>query len=140
MHNRLFAVVILLAGVGCSGSKSQVWNAPDLTPVAFHELEYHASVPLVVDGKPVAHLCLMGNVNRTAARELQRCLKLASGAELPEIQNEIKEPALVIGEIPGIDSEQLPPEGLVIKTTPGRVYLTGNGAGRTWAIYEFLER
>jgi len=90
------------------------------------------------DGKPLANLCLMGKVDALAVAELQRCLKLATGTELPVIKDEIKDPALVIGEVP--HTEPLPPEGLVIQTAPHRVYLAGNGAGKTWAIYEFLER
>jgi len=139
-------LLLVLALIGCSSSPTSAptgpWTAPDLNPVTFHNADVaQPPVTLVQDGRPIANLCLMGNVDHEALEELQRCIKLATGAELTVIRNEIKDPALVIGDVPGIDTKALAPEALVIKTEPNRVLVTGKGqAGQTWAIYEFLER
>src|SRR4029079_556687 len=77
--------------------------------------------------------------------ELQTCIKLATGAELPVLKDEIKEQALIIGDCDDAKAQdlgggKLPAEGLAIKTAANRLYIVGNGAGLSWGIYEFLER
>jgi hypothetical protein len=123
------------------------FEATDLNPVTLHPAPANDPIPLVTASKPRATLCLMGgaSAHRDAIDELQRCIKLTTGVELPIVENEIHEPAIIIGECDasaheGLRGADLPIEGLAIKTAPGRVYLIGNGAGLSWSIYEFAER
>jgi hypothetical protein len=117
-----FVCLIAVICVALPCLAGERWEASDLNPVTFHQAP--AQEPIVP-----ANICLMCDVDPLALAELQACLKL------PIIRNGIKEPAIVIRA-----SAQLPPEGFTIKTLKNQVELTGNGAGVSWAIYEFLER
>ncbi|MHC4884818.1 MAG: DUF4838 domain-containing protein [Planctomycetota bacterium] len=94
----------------------------------------------------MATLCVMGGVQASAIAELQVCIEEATGVKLPVVQRKLAEgPVVVVGACPeaeamGLVGEKMPPEGFVIKTAPGRVFIVGNGAGTTHGVYEFAER
>ncbi len=141
MLRAIFCVAIVFSSVALAG----VDQAPDLNRVTMHEAPKNDPVVLVENGVARGSICVMGKVDRMALGELQRCVKLATGVDLPVVKGDIKEPAIVIGDCAdaaaaGCLGSQLPVEGLQIKTAPNRVYLVGNGPGLSWAIYELLER
>src|SRR5690349_15292241 len=115
MRYHLVALILTsLSSIALAGPTSRPWQAPDLNPVKFGETPRHAPVVLIDHGKPVANLCVMGNVDPMALEELQKCIKLATGTELPVVHDQIKLPALVIGgPTSGI---KFPPEGFLIRT------------------------
>jgi hypothetical protein len=122
-------------------------EAPDLNPVRVHQSPKQDRIPIVENGKPIATLCLTGKslADLEAVKELQTCIKLASGVELPVAIDKIVAPAIVIGDCPqstalGIVSSKLPAEGFAIKTSLQGVFIVGNGYGLHWGIYEFIER
>ena len=141
-------IVILSVMLLCSvvrGAGEQPASAPDLNPVTLLPPPTHEPIVLVENGQARATLCLMGDVDPMAVAELQKCLKLATGSELPVSQNTIREPALILGDCAdatqaGLVGAKLPVEGFAIKTAPNRIHVVGNGAGSSWGIYEFLER
>ncbi len=139
IQSPLFLLLLLVAS---SSARAQAttnpWQAPDLNPVTFHQTPHNAPVVLVDHGKPLAHLCIMGQVNGMALDELQKCIRLTTGVELPVLHDKIQDPALIIGA--PFAALQDSPEALAIQTSPQQVRLCGNGPGLTWAIYEFLER
>jgi len=134
---RLALGALLLARVTCFSANALAADikAKDLNPVTFKSAPSHMAVPLVENGQPKAVIWH----NKTGdAAELQRTIKEATGVELPIQTGEIKAPAIVIGDCDlakqnGLDGSKLPPEGFVIKTAPGYVFIVGNGAGTAWA-------
>src|SRR5438105_2590492 len=121
---QILGIILMLVAV------AEPWNAPDLNPVKVREAPKHDPIIVVKNGQPKATICLMGNGTgyREAARELQTCIKLSSGAELPIVEGKISSPAIVIGECDGsraagLDSSKLSTEDLAIKTAPGAVYI-----------------
>lgn len=128
-----------------------------LNPVTVKKPATHKPVPLFSDGVAKATICLMdekpSRATMTAVKELQTCIKLAGGAELPVSKGELIDgPAIVIGNSPevkavtGLDGSAMPIEGFAIKTAENRVFIAGNddpatqSSGTAWGIYEFLER
>jgi hypothetical protein len=122
-----------------------------------------ADVTLARDGQPVATIVTPDSpvhVVRYAAEELQAHVQLASGATLPIVREseagDVASPRVFIGATQaaagaGIDLAALPPEGWVIRTVDGDLYLAGSDrsgyelyapvwAGSLWATYELLEQ
>ena len=85
--------------------------------------------------KEVTAIAFVGATGDAVA-ELQKCIQLTTGTELTVVKDEIKEPALIVGE----KDSSLPAEGLRIKTSANRVELVDQNPLNSWAIYEFLER
>jgi hypothetical protein len=154
LHRFLF---LLMAGLLCaaapageaSAAATKPWNAPDLNLVSFDAAPRHDPIILIDNGQSRANLCLMGDVDADAVTELQKCIRLTTGASLPVVKNQIKEPALIIGDCPEARAQltgqiDRSAESFAIRTAPNRVYLINtdphSGIGQTWAIYEFLER
>ena len=123
------------------------WDSNDLSPVTMKEKPSHAPVVLVKDGKAVASIVVM---NRAAgASDLQTYIKLATGAELPIVNDKIVSPAVVLGDCAeaatlGLNSKNMPVEGFGIKTTSSHVFIVGNRYGRgadgqLWGVNDFLQ-
>src|SRR5438477_9215704 len=137
-----FSIVLGIVALAPFASGA-TWDATDLNPVKTREAPKHDQIWLVQDGHPKATICLMGNGTAfpEALRELQTCIKLASGAELPVVSGKIVSPAIVIGDCLqsaaiGLHGDKLASEGLAIKSAPGSVFIVGNGYGLQWGIYE----
>jgi hypothetical protein len=116
--------------------------ARDLNPVTLKPAPTHAPVALVEKGQAKA---MIWNVTGGDAKEIQRSIREATGAELPIGKGEITAPAIVVGDCDlarqhGLDGTTLPVEGFAIKTAPGLVFIVGNGQGLQWGCYEFCER
>ncbi|MBS3763465.1 MAG: DUF4838 domain-containing protein [Planctomycetes bacterium] len=125
-------------------------EADDLSPVTSKKIPRHTPVRLAEKGEPKAAISVMTGRNKAlkiAVNELQECIKVATGAELPIKQGTIPDgPAIVIGACDraaahGVKTNGLKPEGFQIKTAENRVFIVGNGAsGTAWGVFEFLER
>src|SRR5437870_3289640 len=76
-----FIVVLTLLFGSLARADARPDQAADLNPVTLHDVPKHDAITLIDNGQPRANLCLMGNVDPMALEELQRCLKLATGAE-----------------------------------------------------------
>jgi len=108
----------------------------------------HAPVELVKDGQARASIVVMNRV--VNARDLQKYIQQATGAQLPIVNDKLEGPAVVLGDCPeaaalGLDSRRMPPEGFTIKTSADRMFIVGNNSGRNangvqWGVSEFLER
>ena len=124
--------------------------ADDLNPVEFKDAPDVDAVPIVDEGRAIANIAVMGERTKqikVAEKELQECLKLATGAELKIVRGRIPDgPAIVIGDCEqtaarGLKGSEMPAEGFAIRTGPGhRVFIVGNGNGTAWGVFEFLER
>jgi hypothetical protein len=124
-----------------------VW-ADDLTPVKRLPAPDHPPVTLADKGQPAAVIVAPakpGPLLRAALQDLQLHLEKITGAKLAIATNPAAGlAALVITVSP--DDRSLfpappPPEGLAVKTGPGRVTLAGaDESGAAWAVYDFLER
>ena len=154
MNRSALAGGLLLAGYTMAGVAAA---APaDLTSVTVRPAPTHAAVPLAENGTPQATMCIMavpgGRERDAAIAELQECLRLATGVELPVSNGKIVDgPAIVIGNCPeaaaaGLDGAKMPVEGFAIKTAANRVFIVGHdnaklrSPGTAWGVYEFLER
>ena len=141
----------------------------DLTPVTWLEAPAHPPVEIVRDGKAQAVVYVadpkgwvkpdpqnkgknIPNVKRLID-QLVEVVRVSTGAtlELVDASPAANRPAIVIGDCEetrqaGIEAEQLPVEGFVVKTAPQRVYLVGStrhgrgNDGAAWAVADFLER
>ena len=131
-----------------SATAAPPWEAKDLVPVTMKAKPRHAPVLLVEGGQARASIVVM---NRAVnAKNLQKYIQQATGAELPIVSDKLEGPAIVLGDCPeaaalGLDSRRMPPEGFAIKTSADRVFVVGNNAGRNangvqWGVSEFLER
>jgi hypothetical protein len=130
------------------GQDAPAWQAKDLNPVTFQPAPRHEPVTLVKDGQPAASIVACERTD--AAQMLQRFIRAATGATLPITTSATADVAIVLGDCPaaaaaGLESAKLPPEGLAIKTAPGRVFIVGRNDGKDangleWGVYEFLER
>ncbi len=124
------------------------------------------ALDLVTTNQPQTAIVIPDNatqVVRFAAEELQYHIKRASGAELPivnESQNSTAEGLVYLGPCKktaqtNIVSEQLPPNGFVIKLIDSNLFLVGDDSagqpmgilhnnrtrvGTLFAVYEFLEK
>ena len=99
-----------------------------------------ASVPLAKDGKAMATIVVAadaGSVLGDAVKDLQLYIKKISGAELP-VANSAQGPGnfILVGRQPAVDeligdldTRDLGPDGIVIKSLPGRLVLTGQSDG-----------
>src|SRR5437773_7763143 len=130
MFRKLVSLVTLLVCVAAAAGAEEPWKAPDLNAVSFDAAPAHEPIVLVSKGQAKANLCLMGTMDAMAVAELQKCIQLATGVELPVVKDQIKEPALVIGDCAEARKEtenfklgDLAAESFAIKTAPGRVYL-----------------
>lgn len=121
------------------------WPA-DLNPVRFRPAPAHAPVALVDGGKTTATIAALAHA--AGAKELQRYILAATGAELPIVAT-VAPPAIVLGDCPeaaaqGLVGKDMPPEGFAIKTADRLVFIVGNQVGNAngveWGVYEFLER
>jgi len=147
-HRIAWTVLFALAAFPSAAAAQPPWQAKDLNPVTLKPAPKHAPVTLVRGGKPAASIVLMENAPN--ARDLQRFITAATGAELPIVKGAIEGPAIVLGDCPkaaalGLVGERMPPEAFAIKTAPDRVFIVGNNAGRSangvqWGVSEFLER
>lgn len=111
------------------------------------------ALTLVKHGKPTALIVLPAAataVDRKAAEELQRYLKLMSGAEMP-IVTEPGPPgtAILIGRQEAsvrlvgdlIDDRVLGYDGVILRTVGDKLVVLGNhGQGQLYAVYELLKR
>ena len=141
---RFHAVMLVLVCVAAA----QQAVAGDLNPVRLHEAPAHPPVMLVAKGKPQGVIVQKGQ-GRMVARavaDLQRYIRVATGAELPIVKEAAGKPAILVGACPqaeaaGLVAAEMPVEGFAIQTGPGVVYLVGHDeAGTAWAVNEFLER
>ena len=121
------------------------------------------SVAIARDGEPVATIIMSPDANdvvKEAVRDLQRVIEKISGARLP-IAGSARTPGnlILVGRmeevdrlIPDLDTVDLGPDGVVIKTLPGKLILTGKSDGHMhpWsgrtdcgtpnAVYYLLEK
>lgn len=109
---------------------------------------------IVAAGRPRAVIRLPTHPTpalETAATELQTHLRQISGAELPIRRGtaDTPEPLVIwIGRSPEADRlagptdwTALAPDGILIRSVPGALILTGDGdRGALYAVYEFLDR
>ncbi len=120
------------------------------------------SVCLVKEGQPCATIVIpekSGDLN-LAIEELNHHFKAAMGCGLPVVNekevDKISGNLLLLGDSAltralGIKTADLPPEGFVIRTFPGKVAIVGSSEylidgwfrqktrGNLWAVYRFLE-
>jgi len=156
---RCLDVLALFGAMVTFGACGGPW-AVDLNPVKLKKPPPHAPVVLVENGQPKATIAVMvprPNISRTlghAIGDLQRFVKLATGAELPIVYGKIDGPSIGIGDCElaarnGLQGERMPVEGFAIKTTHNAVLIVGRDGliaprtasdGTAWGIYEFLER
>src|SRR5688572_23403392 len=109
-----------------------------------------AAVPLAENGAARADVVVAASATvdeRSAAEELVRYLKQATGADLPvRAQRERGRPAVLIGTSAAPDAlkarlARLGRDGFVVDTTGDTIVLAGNGYdGTRFAVYEFLEQ
>jgi len=138
----------------------------DIPPVAVYRYADHPPVEIVRDGQPRAVVYLAvtqpsANLKRVMG-EFASVIKLSTGAELPVVTEPpaADAPAIIIGDCDesrkaGINSDEIPVEGFVVRTAPNRVYLVGSthpipatqghtgpyaNDGTAWAVADFLER
>ena len=163
----------MMAGLGllgivlsntCIGAEADV--NPALNPVKFQEKPSEKVLELVKDGKSQASIVIAKdkfshhrNIELKAAKELQEHVKIATGAELPIVADNVKTEGFVIliGESDltrqakiGIDG--LRPEGFRVKTFEGGLAIVGtlsgptvpgttpNNQGVLFGVYDVLER
>jgi len=161
----ILAVATLLVAVAplFAGETLQV---EDLPSVAVRPTAPHAPVEIVKDGRPVAVVYVAeANPSDTLKRllkEFDTVMELTAGARLQKVEAcpppDVS--AIIIGDCPesrraGINAEEIPIEGFVVKTAPNRVYLVGSkhpippnagysdsygNEGTAWAVADFLER
>jgi hypothetical protein len=141
-RTELTILALSLLSVAVQRSAGVDLNARDLNPVTLRAAP--AQPPVVLVEKGQAH-AMIWNAAGGDAREIQRSIKEATGAELPIESGTLRTPAIVIGDCElakqhGLDSSTLPAEGFIIKTAPGVVFIVGNGQGLQWGCYEFCER
>ena len=154
-----------------SAQAAEFFEARDLNLVKMLMTPGHESVSIVRDGKATAVVYVAarkptGNLKKMVS-ELVEVVRLSTGAELDVVEQmpSDEQPAIVIGDCEasrgaGIDAAQIPLEGFVVKTAPGRVYLVGSSReypirqlpileegprrdpidSTTWALVDFLER
>jgi hypothetical protein len=135
-------------------------SADDLNPVKFKTPPSHIPISLVENGKAKTGISVMvpkseiSGVLGQAIRDLQRYIKLSTGAELPIEYGRTDGQAIIIGNCElakrnGLVGENMPVEGFAIKTCTQGVLIIGNDGiivpgtqsdGTAWGIYEFLER
>ena len=130
-------VSMLAVLASCAGA---VEYASDLNPVKLKATPAHAPVVLVADGEAKASIIVMDKA--AGAADLQKYIRIATGATLPIVKDKIAGPAIVLGDCAeaaavGLAAEGMPPEGFAIKTTPDAVFIVGQ---TQWGSYEFLER
>ncbi len=138
----------------------------DLTPVTRLDTPAHPPVEVVREGRARAVVYVVdanpgANLKRLVD-ELVEVVRLGTGATLERVAEPpaADRPAIVIGDgaesrQAGIDAAQIPIEGLVVRTSPNRVYLVGStqalppgsnrwaqwdNDGTAWAVADFLER
>ncbi len=116
-----------------------------------------AKLVLVQDGKPASEIFLPGEasaVERYAATELQRAIRLSTGAELPIVTTPSSDPALhriviatssnakTLQGVPEIPSpKHKDDDQIAISHTDETLFLTGNNArSALYATYRFLEK
>ena len=121
------------------------------------------SVSIARDGKPAATIIMSpdaSGVVKEAVQDLQMYIEKISGAKLP-IAGSARTPGnlILVGRmpevnrlVPDLDTVDLGPDGVVIKTLPGKLILTGKSDGyvHEWsgradcgtpnAVYHFLEK
>jgi dienelactone hydrolase len=127
MRSRLLSVFLAIAGLG-----------------------FEAPVALVEDSKPRAVIVVGSGAQpdgQSAARELARFIRKATGADLPVVQTAAAgRPRILVGPAacaPEIREriQRLRPDGFLIQADRDSVILAGNGReGTSYAIYSFLER
>ena len=143
-----FAVLVLTAVTAFVATGAEL-QPRDLTPVTWLEAPSHPPVEIVRDGQPRAVVYVADpkgwvkpdptnkgkntpNVKRLID-QLVEVVRLGTGATLELVNSPpaADRPAIVIGDSEetrqaGIDAEQVPVEGFIVKTAPNRVYLVGS--------------
>lgn len=163
-------VSVLLASQSCSHlsyrNSAEPLRVSDLAPVEFHKIVRHRPVEIVEGGRPLAKV-FVAETRQTQTfsllvSELVETVRLSTGAELEvaDVMPPADQPAIVIGDCAdsrkaGIDPDEIPVEGFVVKTAPNRVYLVGStralppgserwarweNDGTAWAVADFMER
>ena len=166
---RITALSALAAAMAFPAMAADDLKPRDLTPVTWLQATAHAPVEIVRDGQARAVVYVadpkgwvkpdpknkgknIPNVKRLID-QLVEVVRVSTGAtlELVDAAPAAGRPAIVIGDCEetrqaGIEAEQLPVEGFVVKTAPNRVYLVGGtkqgrgNDGTAWAVADFLER
>ena len=119
-------LAMMWAGVGCAGRGLEDVGRGTMT--------------LVDNGRPVATIVVAADANeivKAAVNDLQRCVRKMSGAELP-IAHAADTPGnlILVGRmpavealIPDLDTYDLDHDGIVIRSLPGKLVLTGQSDG-----------
>ena len=151
----LFAAMSLLfAFASPAEAEPQRLGAADLDPVTVHDTPKHDPVVLVEDGEArgVMYTAKSGGTTNKLLKEMRDAIAATTGATLEIVRSapDADTPAIVVGDsagsrAAGIDASEIPIEGFVIKTAPGRVFLVGGSDtaernANAWAIADFLER
>ena len=154
-------MLLTFASAGLAGEDPL--KVKDLTPVTIHPAPQHDPVVIVRGGQPVARIYVADpkpdQTLEILIVELIEAIRLSTGAELEivDAMPPADQPAIVIGDCPasraaGIHAKEIPVEGFVVKTAPGRVFLVGSKMdeqlfarsgqhdGTAWAVADFLER
>jgi len=163
---RLVAIAFLAGATGLPALAAEELQTRDLPPVTRMDAPEHPAVEIVRDRRPRAVVYVAdtdpSSTLKRLVDELVEVVRLSTGATLERIDQPpaADRPAIVIGDCDesrraGIDAEQIPVEGFVVKTAPNRVYLVGStkalppgstpwarwsNEGTAWAVADFLER
>ncbi len=131
-------ICVYLRLIVVSTAVAQPWQAADLNPVKLTELADQHPVTLVENGVAKAGIYVEKGVNvADAVKELQTCIKLASGVDLPVNDKLTSAPTIVIsGRATPVTSETF-----VVSVEANHIVLTGSkDGGLAWGIYDFAER
>lgn len=148
-----------------AGTEAGSANSP-LNPVKFSSTPSGSTLEFVKDGKPLANIVISKemlknhrSIELKAAKELQEHVKIATGAELPIVADNVATSGvhILIGESEltrqaKIGVEGLRPEGFRVKTFEGGLAIVGilggptvpgttpNNQGSLFGVYDVLER
>jgi hypothetical protein len=106
---------------------------------------------LALEGRPIARIVVCKDateLERQAASELQRYVKLMSGAELPVVAGSSPGPEVLIGRSPytaaivgqDLSENKIGYDGAILRTAGDKLVVAGAHKGQMYAVYELLKR